>query len=58
MMHSAHVSGYLGKSIFRLAPNLEVIFFLTQCMDLLLTCERGEAQKSSTEGEALSLTWY
>ena len=27
MMHSAHVSGYLGKSIFRLAPNLEVIFF-------------------------------
>ena len=63
MMHSAHVSGHLGKSIFRLVPNWEVIFFLAKRVDsttslLLLTCERDEAQKSSTEGQALSLTCY
>lgn len=61
MVHSAHVSGHLGKSIFRLVPNLKVIFFLAKRVDsttslLLLTCERDEAQKLSTEGQDLSLT--
>lgn len=58
----AHVSGHLGKSIFRLATNSEVIF-LAKRVDsttslLLLKCEKDQARDSSIQGQGPSLTRY
>lgn len=58
----AHVSGHLGKSVFRLATNSEVIF-LAKRVDsttslLLLKCEKDQAWGSSIQGQGLSLTCY